>query len=588
VHIRKPMKMPYLGKMDLRWCTACNVPVLAKLCGACGGETKKVKVTPPGDVRPALEGDIKLINETLQGQFGCQLIPEDKVAVLNKAPGQDRFDEVIVDGVVIGVLKFDVKKLDFEFLPRLEGARRIWKVSRRKFIEVHESAKPFILKGASVLMPGVAGFDEGIVEDEEVIVTSGGEVIAVGRSRFSAEEAREREKGMFAKVRRYGPPKEAEVLPGGQDWNKVLEANRKVIEAHEREAIEFIKKVSDTDLPKVVAFSGGKDSLATLLLVRKVLPDVQAIFIDTGLEFPEIVEYTKAIVEKLGIRLLSTSSGNFWEGVEYFGPPGRDYRWCCKVCKLGPTARLISERFPGGCLSFIGQRRYESEVRARSKRVWRNPWIPIQLGASPIQHWTALHVWLYLIREDVEVNELYSKGMERLGCWPCPSSDIAELRVLKRIHPELWWNWERALRSSGLSKGEIEHGFWRWHNLGEGQKKLAGELGIDIHERIRNRKFDFERAANMAKILGDVRIMEDCFEIDGARVYRDGQVDGDGEVLGVIERASQCLGCGTCLSQCKSGVIEIKDNKAWIGEGCTGCMRCHRRCPVVRYGIRGA
>ena len=37
-----------------------------------------------------------------------------------------------------------------------------------------------------------------------------------------------------------------------------------------------------------VSFSGGKDSSVLLHLVRSMYPDVPAVFVDTGLEFPEI------------------------------------------------------------------------------------------------------------------------------------------------------------------------------------------------------------------------------------------------------------------------------------------------------------
>lgn len=83
------MALVRLGKMALRWCDHCNVPVLEqKKCAICEGDTRQMEITPPGDVRPAFAHDLQLIRATIDRQFGAgcgaAAIPADHVVLLNK------------------------------------------------------------------------------------------------------------------------------------------------------------------------------------------------------------------------------------------------------------------------------------------------------------------------------------------------------------------------------------------------------------------------------------------------------------------------------------------------------------------------
>lgn len=42
-----------------------------------------------------------------------------------------------------------------------------------------------------------------------------------------------------------------------------------------------------------ISFSGGKDSTVLLHLVRELYPDIEAVFVNTGLEYPEIQQFVK-------------------------------------------------------------------------------------------------------------------------------------------------------------------------------------------------------------------------------------------------------------------------------------------------------
>lgn len=51
-----------------------------------------------------------------------------------------------------------------------------------------------------------------------------------------------------------------------------------------------------------VSFSGGKDSTVLLHLIRSLFPDVEAVFVDTGLEYPEVKQFVKTVDNVTSIR----------------------------------------------------------------------------------------------------------------------------------------------------------------------------------------------------------------------------------------------------------------------------------------------
>jgi phosphoadenosine phosphosulfate reductase len=622
----------YLGELLLYWCPSCTLPVLGKTC-ACGAGTKKIDITPPGDVRPAFRYDIDLINRTTEKQFGLKLIPEGGLVVLNKAPYEDRMDEVIFDGAVVGSLRFELEKMEWVFIPRLEGARRL--VSGRKWVVVDKGAIDFIIKGASVLAPGVNEAEASIVEDDEVIVlTPQKEVIATGRARMSAERMLTHEKGMAVKTRWNGRPQVIEQTNAGgkRTWDDAVTANMQILKKLEEKAHRFIKNVVETTgKPVTISYSGGKDSLATLLLVRDAATGFDILFADTGLEFQETLDNVKQVAEELGLPLKSHSSGDsFWQSIDNFGPPTVEARWCCKVCKLGAITQLIEGNYEDGCLTFIGQRKYESEIRANSEHIWRNPWVGNQIGATPIQNWTALHVWLYLFWKKAKYNPLYEQGFDRIGCWLCPSASMADFSRLKEIHPELDEKLEKYLLGyasrNGLPEQWVTYGFWRWQVLPKSIRMLAEKTGIDVTPKYAKKPINFTMTAgyrpcktggvtaegsfgaplalSLIEDTGLMGVIGSTNSIEGVilaqrgeetvHVYASGTVvarGGDEEnarklielAEKTIRRALSCTGCGVCVGQCASHAISV-NGTARVNEKCTRCGKCTRACPVVKFG----
>jgi phosphoadenosine phosphosulfate reductase len=388
-------------------------------------------------------------------------------------------------------------------------------------------------------------------------------------------------------------------------------------------------------LPQAISFSGGKDSLSMLLLSKDIVKG-PAIFIDTGLELPETVDHTNEMVPKLGFDLVQERAGDiFWQSLGVFGPPSRDYRWCCKTSKLSPIVKLTKERFPNGCLMLVGQRQYESLTRARRPDIWVNPWIPLNVEASPINDWTALHVWLYLMKNKISPNPLYFEGMDRIGCWLCPACEMAEFKIVENKHPDMWSRWETFLRNwskkVGYDEKWVTHGLWRWRKYpGQirdfittrnidvtpkqtiqteeplrlsfvGGTRPCGRSGISV-EGAFNRLPQADNIAGMLNSVGIVKETKGAIRVWSKEtdiyLFNDGRavINSSNELTArryalrlaaAITRAERCIKCSSCVSVCPTESIRI-DAKGPVIDGrkCSHCGLCNKVCPVAYFGTR--
>jgi phosphoadenosine phosphosulfate reductase len=625
------MSHVYLGKLSLFWCDTCNVPVVGKKCAKCGSATRYVDTTPPGDIRPAFPYDVDLINKAAEDGFGARVIPADKLVILNKAPYEDRLDEIYVDGRMFGAIRFDPYRLKWVFMPRAYAAKQM--NITKHYVMADKGAEKPLLGSSNMLGPGVLDCDPDIAIDDEVVVLIDGKPVAVGRAKMSGADMKANKRGVAVKVRWNGYD-DSPLREGGQTWQNAIEANANYIDGFQNEAVSFVKKTMEQhDLPATVSYSGGKDSLATLLLVMKATSDFDVIYIDTGLEFPETTQNVRDVVEKYGLNLKMANGASFWDAAPSFGPPSVEARWCCKICKLGPITNLIEGSYANGCLTFIGQRRYESEVRAKSQRVWQNPWVTNQVSASPIQNWTALHIWLFLMKENAPYNPLYEHGFDRIGCWLCPSASLSDYVYVRESHPEMWEKWEKFLSSYcervGYPPEYVTYGLWRWRNLPKPWAELRDSLGIKVDfkkdkvdvlnfsmvcgyrpckdgsatsEGNFDHPLDLERLGNMLLPLGEPRPMEGVLFIPMAegslQVYATGTLvarakdrDAAWAMMNLAEKAVRrgtlCIGCGVCVGACPANAINKEGDKVVISENCVACGKCIDICPVIKFQRKG-
>jgi cysteine desulfurase/selenocysteine lyase len=268
------------------------------------------------------------------------------------------------------------------------------------------------------------------------------------------------------------------VTPPDPGWDEVIEKNRYHLKNLERNAVRAIKQFIGKRPVTNVSFSGGKDSTAVLMLARKA-GITDAFFIDTGIEFPETIDFIRA----MGVEIIG-GAGDFWGAVPKAGPPAKDNRWCCKLLKQNPL-RIYLARI-GPCITLQGNRWYESWNRAGLELAFSNPLNPLQMNVSPIRNWRALEVFLYLWWQKAPENPLYNMGIERIGCYPCPSMLESEFEGLKTLHPELAARWSDVLTTwagkKGLPAEYVDYGLWRWKNLPRKMQELCREHTIGLKE----------------------------------------------------------------------------------------------------------
>lgn len=614
-----------LGRFWIHWCEKCNVPLISDKCDIHGKKgVFKITLTPPGDVRFAFKRDIELIVEVFKKHYGVDIskILEGKVVLLNKIPSEDDAYEIIFDGFIFGNIIFDPIKLEWRPSLKIEGAKLLWEKfgkKLKKWVIIDKGAVEPVKKGANVLPVGILEAEESIKRNEEVIVVSeDGEVVGVGIAKkdYAGLVSKERGTGIKMKRKAWGSGKR--VKDRKASIEDVIRANRTALEEKVEEAKEFMRKTQEKyNLPIAVAYSGGKDSLAVLGLALETFERFTVFFNNTGIEFPETLENVEEIrreLEPKGINfVIADAKDAFWRAINVFSPPGMDYRWCCKVTKLGPITLAIDRHFPQGVLMFVGQRKFESFKRYKQGRVWRNIWVPNEIGAAPIFHWTALEVWLYIFSRKLKYNKLYERGIDRIGCFLCPSQSLAEIERLKKEKPELWEKWytelEKWRKRLNLPEEWIKYGFWRWRRIGKREKVIARELGIYIPEergwnaikytieekngefKVKiSTKVNLKRIKEVAPILGPVE--------EEKSVLRAGDVifDADRNLIlaptldeaylsyFLIRRAYECVGCGVCVTKCPKRAIEIDEKRKKIivnPEKCIHCRECMEVCPLV-------
>jgi 3'-phosphoadenosine 5'-phosphosulfate sulfotransferase (PAPS reductase)/FAD synthetase len=239
-----------------------------------------------------------------------------------------------------------------------------------------------------------------------------------------------------------------------------------------------------------LAYSGGKDSEVLLHIIRKLYPDIPAVFSNTGLEFPEIVSHVRShdnvieirpkmpfhkVIEKYGWPVISKSvSMAISRYRNTKRPDQKEYRKYGKIVngkKL--TAGTIPKKYwhmidaPFKISDACCEQLKKSPFKRFERRTGLKPMIGIMSGDSnnrkrdilkrgcnvydakapqsrPLANWDEKDVYDYIRAFSVEICSVYKEGYDRTGCVFCmyglqqEQLNTGENRFLKlkRTHPK--------------------------------------------------------------------------------------------------------------------------------------------------------
>lgn len=312
-------------------------------------------------------------------------------------------------------------------------------------------------------------------------------------------------------------------------FDKLVALQNSTLEDKVRTAEErIIEWYEHWDGKVAVSFSGGKDSTVLLHIARQLYPDMAAVFVDTGLEYPEVRAFVrecenivwlkpdmkfKDVLEKYGWPVITKETAGYlreidsarrngrplWErqrlhGIRRDGGKTRycvPKKWrhmadapfkvsdrCCEVMKKRPMKRFHKEL---GLYPILGTMAADSSLRLNS---WiRNGCNAFELTepiSRPMSFWMDDDVWDYICLHDIPYAEVYDEGVEHTGCVFCGFGVHLEKRPnrfeqLKKTHPKLWQyvmhrlGMSEVLRYIGVPHGEDDGEEVRPENLAAAQ-----------------------------------------------------------------------------------------------------------------------
>ena len=193
-------------------------------------------------------------------------------------------------------------------------------------------------------------------------------------------------------------------------------------------AQEILRAAISREWPGELTYvsSFGAESVVMLALIAEVDPSLPIVFIDTGMHFPQTLDYKDEVIDRLGLTGVREITPSETER-KVLDPKNMLWKTDADACCALRKVRPLEPALEGFGAWITGRKRFHGGARM-SLPVFE--YADGRYKVNPLASWTQADVDAYLAEKDLPRHPLVSQGYPSIGCWPCtkPAADPSDPR----------------------------------------------------------------------------------------------------------------------------------------------------------------